>query len=142
MVGDHKSCRAIDKRRCVVDRRTEVAGRAGSVPDFERVIATVPLQALMPEANRIAVRCGNCSALCGLPTLGGSEIEPPRPKTRGPLDAIEPHIDVALGVVAVLCDDVWSRARQERHCQFPDSKIEVLNPRAITAQVHRIKVID
>src|SRR5215472_15844379 len=41
MFGDHKSCRAIDKRRWVVDRRTEVAGRASSVPDFERVIPTV-----------------------------------------------------------------------------------------------------
>src|SRR3989442_4082010 len=100
----------MEKRRWIIDRRTEVSGRSGSVLDGKRVIATVPFQALMSQPERVTIRCGNYRARWRRPTFRGSEIEPPSPETRRSLQGIETHVDVALRKVSVWGDNVGSRA--------------------------------
>ncbi len=61
---DQKFCRAVDKRGGVVDRRTEVAGRPGSVLDAERVVPSVPLETLMAESERVSIGRRNYGVRC------------------------------------------------------------------------------
>src|SRR5215469_10348203 len=82
---DEKSLRTVDERRWIRDRRTEVAGRSGSVLEGKRVIATVPLQALMAQPKCVSVRCTDHSTVGGRAAFRGGIIEPPGPKTHRPL---------------------------------------------------------
>ena len=81
---DKESGRAVQKRRRIVDRRAEVAGRSGSVLDGKRVIAAVPFQPLMAQPEGVAIRGGNDCARRRRATFRRREIEPSRPSPAGP----------------------------------------------------------
>src|SRR5713226_8953768 len=139
---DEKSLRAVDERRWIRDRRAEVAGRSSSVLDGKRVIAPVPLQALMAQPKCESVRGADHSTRWGRTALGEGIIEPPGPKTHRPLQVIETHVDVALRQVSVLRDNVGPRPGKERHGCLPDSKINILNSPAIPAHVEHVEIVD
>src|SRR5690349_12224129 len=62
-------CRVTAKRRGIIDRRTEVAGRARSILEAKGVIASVPFQALMAQTDAVSIRCGNLCARRRLATF-------------------------------------------------------------------------
>src|SRR6266852_6605756 len=139
---DEKSFRAVDERRWIRDRRAEVAGRSGSVLDGKRVIAPVPLQALMAQPECVSVGCADHGTVGGRAAFRGGEIEPAGPETQRPLQVIEANVDVALREVPVLRDNVGPRPRKERHRHLADSKIDILNAPAVPAHVEHVEIVD
>ncbi len=78
------------------------------------MVPTVPLETLMAQSERVSIRRRNCGAGCCGAAFRGSEIEPPCPQAGGALQVIEAHVNVALGKIAVLGDNVGPRAGQIR----------------------------
>src|SRR5713101_2367490 len=64
-----KPGRAMEKRRWIIDRGTEVACCSGSVLNGKRVIPTVPLQALMAQPEGVSIGCRNGCARWRLATF-------------------------------------------------------------------------
>ena len=96
----------------------------------------------MPNPDRKSVRRRNCGAVGCRTALAGGEIEPRAPKAAGSLHVVETEVNIAFDVVPVFCGDVGTGASQITDCQLPETEIQVLNARAITAHVQRIEVID
>ena len=97
----------------------------------------------MAQAERISVGGRNDCARGGLlAAFRSSEIEPPSPEAQGAFDVVQAHVDVALGIGAVLGENVGARTSQVRHGQFAESNIQVLDARAVTAHVQNIEVVD
>src|SRR5216683_2851303 len=139
---DQQSLRALYEGVRIIDRRAEIARCALPVLNGKRMVTAVPFQALVAQSECVAVRGRNyCAARRGT-ALGVRKIKPKSVKPKGPFEIIEPHIDIVLGVVSVLRDDVRPRARQKRHRHFTDAKVPVLNTGAIAAHVQRIEIID
>src|SRR5258708_22916419 len=108
----------------------------------------MPLQALMAQSKRVAIRRGNyCSCwrsaarLCSA-DLRCREIEPKAPHPKRPFEIIEADIDIALRVVPILRNDVGPRACQIRHGHLADAKIPILDAGAIAAHVQGIEIIN
>src|SRR6266404_9717032 len=113
LLREQKPCGAVDEAGRVVDGCTEITGDPGAVLNAKQVIAAVPLESLVPEPECVAVagwnqggsRCRAASAI--------GKIEPKgRSASRG-FYIVEPQVNVALGVVAVLRRDVRPRTRQK-----------------------------
>src|SRR5215468_3958658 len=103
------------------------------------MVTAVPLQALMPEADGIAVRRWNQGPGLCRSALCSGVVKPDTKSSEGALQVVEPHINIALCVVSVLRDNVRPRTRQECHRHLPDAKIPVLHAAAVSAHVQGIE---
>src|SRR6266851_4096320 len=126
----------------IIDRRAEIARCALPVLNGKRMVTAVPFQALVAQPECVAVRGRNYCAARGGTALGVRKIKPNRVSPKGPFEIIEPHIDIVLGVVSVLSNDVGPRSREIRNGDLADVEVPILNASPVTTHVQRIKVID
>src|SRR5258708_19561213 len=98
----------------------------------------MPLQALVAQGKRVAIRRGNyCSCLRSAARLCSAalrcgEIEPNTPQPKRPFEIVEADIDIALRVVSILRNDVGPRAFQIPHRHLPYPKIPLLQTARLT----------
>jgi hypothetical protein len=105
MFRDQQSFGTLQERIWIIDRRTEIARCALPVLNGKRVAASMPFQALVAQSECVAVRGRNYGAARSGTALGVRKINPNAPQPKGPFEIVEPHIDIVLGVVSVLCNE-------------------------------------
>jgi Lyase len=147
LLDNKELCAVIEEGACWLDSsstagRAEVARRACTVLDGQRVISTLPFQPLMTESEGISVACRNGdTGVCGT-AFQGCIVEPCGPLAERPLDVVESRIDVALRQSSVLCDEIRTSCVEECDSKFAHVDVQVLYSSAVAAEVQRIEVVN
>src|SRR4029453_9512710 len=140
--GDQQAPRAVNERRRVVDRRAEIARRAGSVLDADRLEAAAPVQALIPKADAIPIAAGNNRTRRAGAALARGEVEPSSPGARRSLHVIETDVDVALDVIAIFGRHIRTGAGPIRDGTLSDLEIQIFHAPAVAAHVEGVEIVD
>src|SRR5262249_46971813 len=129
-------------RSWVIDRRAEIAGGPFSVLDRNLVVTAVPFQTLMSDPEGVSIRGRNNSPGRCRPALRSGEIEPHTKFPARRFHIIETHIDVVLGVVSMIGNDVGPCAGNESNRHFADLDVQVFNSGAVSAHVKKIEIVN
>src|SRR4029077_13177428 len=108
----------------------------------KQVVTAVPLVSLMAYSECVAVAGRNQLARRSRAAVVGRETEPRGRRPARSLYVVKTHVDVAFEVVAVFCRNVGSCTRQKPERQLAESRIQILNPRAVTAHIQGIEIVD
>src|SRR5260370_20422670 len=126
----------------IIDRRAEIARCALPVLNGKRMVSAVPFPALVAQPECVAARGRNYCAARGGTALVVRKIKPNRVKPKRPFEIIEPYIDIVLGVVSVLCDDVGPRSREIRNGDLADADVPILTASPVATHIQWVKVIN
>ena len=121
----HQQCLPVLKECSgVFQCRAEITRHALPILDRKGVEASVEFRARVADPEIRAIRRGNYRAIRLRTALGIGIVVPESEPPLGYFHAVEPHIDVTLGVIAEVRNDVRPCTPQKATASFPNFKLK------------------